>query len=97
MKALFISYNMTLTERVEGLLDHYTVRGFTLFPLTHGRGSFDGEPHMGTHTWPAMNSTIIAMVEDEKMPGVMEALRKLEKETQMQGMRAFVWDITDTL
>ena len=38
MKALFISYNMTLTERVEGLLDHYTVRGFTLFPLTHGRG-----------------------------------------------------------
>ena len=88
MKALFISYNMTLTERVEGLLDHYTVRGFTLFPLTHGRGSFDGEPHMGTHTWPAMNSTIIAMVEDEKMPRVMEALRKLEKETQMQGMRA---------
>ena len=79
MKALFISYNMTLTERVEGLLDHYTVRGFTLFPLTHGRGSFDGEPHMGTHTWPAMNSTIIAMVEDEKMPRVMEALRKLEK------------------
>ena len=75
----------------------YTVRGFTLFPLTHGRGSFDGEPHMGTHTWPAMNSTIIAMVEDEKMPRVMEALRKLEKETQMQGMRAFVWDITDTL
>ena len=45
----------------------------------------------------AMNSTIIAMVEDEKMPRVMEALRKLEKETQMQGMRAFVWDITDTL
>ena len=88
MKALFISYNMTLTERVEGLLDHYTVRGFTLF---------DGEPHMGTHTWPAMNSTIIAMVEDEKMPRVMEALRKLEKETQLQGMRAFVWDVTDTL
>ena len=28
---------------------------------------------------------------------VLEALRKLEKETQMQGMRAFVWDITDTL
>ena len=26
-----------------------------------------------------------------------EALRKLEKETQMQGLRAFVWDITDTL
>ena len=39
MKALFISYNMTLTERVEGLLDHYTVRGFTLFPADAREGA----------------------------------------------------------
>ncbi len=88
---------MTLTERVESLLDHHSVRGFTMFPLTHGRGSFDGEPHMGTHTWPAMNKTIIAMVEDDKAAKAMEALRKLEKQTQMQGLRAFVWDITDQI
>lgn len=97
MKAIFISYNMTLTERIEALLDHYTVRGYSLFPLTYGRGSFDGEPHMGTHTWPAMNSTIITMVEDTKFPIVMEALRKLEKDSQMQGMRAFAWEVTDSL
>ena len=96
MKALFISYNMTLTERVEGLLDTILSAAYALSADAR-EGVFDGEPHMGTHTWPAMNSTIIAMVEDEKMPRVMEALRKLEKETQMQGMRAFVWDITDTL
>lgn len=97
MKALFISYNMTLTERIEGLLDHYTVRGYTLFPLTHGRGSHTGEPHMGTHTWPAMNSTIIAVIDNEKFSSVMEALRRLEKETEMQGMRVFVWEVTDTI
>ena len=64
MKALFISYNQGITERVMHILDHNSIRGFTLFPLTHGRGNNDGEPHMGTHTWPAMNSTIIAIVED---------------------------------
>ena len=78
MKALFISYNMTLTERVEGLLDHYTVRGFTLFPLTHGRGSFDGEPHMGTHTWPAMNSTITAYYVHLEDSGINAAIPILE-------------------
>lgn len=97
MKAIFISYNMTLTERIEALLDHYTVRGFSLFPLTYGRGSFNGEPHMGTHTWPAMNTSILTIVDDNKFTVVMEALRKLEKETQMQGMRAFGWDVTDSL
>lgn len=97
MKAIFVSYNMTLTERIQWLLDHYTVRGFTMFPLTHGRGSFDGEPHMGTHTWPAMNSTIIAMMDDDKAEKFMNALRTLDKETHMQGMRAFMWDITEQL
>lgn len=88
---------MTLTERINWVLDHYGVRGYTLFPLTYGRGSVDGEPHMGSHTWPAMNATVLAVVEDAKLPPVMEALRKMEQETQMQGMRAFVWEVTDSL
>ncbi len=97
MKALFISYNMTLTERITDLLDHHSIRGYTLFPLTHGHGSFDGEPHMGTHTWPAMNSTVIAIADDKKVAAAMESLRKLDKETQLQGMRAFVWEVGDKM
>lgn len=97
MKALFISYNQGITDRVIQILDRFTIKGYTLFPLTHGRGSFTGEPHMGTHTWPAMNATIIAVVEDEKIPPVMAALRELDKDTQLQGMRAFVWDVTDKM
>lgn len=80
------------------VLDHNTIRGFTLFPLTHGRGSDTGVPHMGTHTWPAMNGTVIAMIEDEKkIPVVMKALREIDDQTRMQGLRAFVWDITDQM
>lgn len=97
MKALFISYNQASTERVEAMLNEQGIRGYTLFPLTHGRGSFDGEPHMGNHTWPAMNSTIIAMVADEKIAPAMEALRKIDAEMAMQGLRAFVWDVEGQL
>ena len=97
MKALFISYNQAMTERIAAMLDELGIRGYTLFPLTHGRGSFTGEPHMASHTWPAMNSTIIAMVEDDKVAPALDALREIDKDTQLQGLRAFVWDITDTM
>ena len=93
MKALFISYNQAMTERIEEMLDKLDIRGYTLFPLTHGRGSYTGEPHMGTHTWPAMNTSIIAVVEDSKIGPAMEALRAIDKDTQLQGMRAFVWNV----
>lgn len=82
-----------MTERIEEMLDRLDIRGFTLFPLTHGRGSYTGEPHMGTHTWPAMNTSILAVVEDEKIAPAMEALRAIDKDTQLQGMRAFVWNV----
>lgn len=97
MKALFISYNQATTERVEAMLNQLGIRGYTLFPLTHGRGSVDGEPHMGNHTWPAMNSTIIAIVEDEKVAQAMEALRQIDSETSLQGLRAFAWQVSDQM
>ena len=97
MKALLISYNQALTERINRLLDEQGIRGYTLFPLTYGRGSETGEPHMASHTWPAMNSTILAITEDEKIAPAMEAIRAIDKTTQLQGIRAFVWDITDKM
>ena len=75
------------------MLDELDIRGYTLFPLTHGRGSYTGEPHMGSHTWPAMNTSIIAVVDDSKVEPAMEALRAIDKDTQLQGMRAFVWNV----
>ncbi len=93
MKALFISYNQAMTERIAAMLDEVGIRGYTLFPLTHGRGSYTGEPHMANHTWPAMNSTVIAMVDDDKIEPAMERLRLIDRDTQLQGLRAFVWNI----
>ncbi len=94
MKAVFISYNQALTERVLSILDRNGARGFTKWGLTEGRGSVDGEPHYGSHAWPAMNSSILTVVEDDKAKAILEDLRQMDAETQMQGSRAFLWEIT---
>ncbi|MCD7963039.1 MAG: hypothetical protein LUF90_05710 [Rikenellaceae bacterium] len=97
MKSVFISYNQALTDPVNAIMDRLHIRGYTKVETVHGRGSFTGEPHMGKHTWPAMNSAIITIVNDDKVRPLLDALRKLDSRTEMQGLRAFVWNIEDQL
>jgi hypothetical protein len=94
MKALFISYNQALTDRIDRMLDEHGVRGFTRWALTEGRGTHTGEPHYGPHAWPTINTSVLAIVEDEKIPVLLDALREIDALTEQQGPRAFVWDIT---
>ncbi len=93
MKAILISYNQALTEKVSYILDRHSVRGFTKWEDVLGRGTSTGEPHYGTHTWPAKNSAILAIVEDAKVEPLLESLRKLDSASSEQGVRAFVWNI----
>ena len=88
MKAVFLSYNQALTDRVNAILDKQGIRGFTKWALTEGRGSVDGEPHYGTHAWPSMNASILAIVDDEKVAPLMDAFREMDAATRMQGARA---------
>lgn len=97
MKAVFISYNQALTEKVEYILDRLSLRGYTRWTQVQGRGGVKGEPHMGTHTWPAMNETILTIVPADKVPELLERLRKLDDKTEMQGLRAFVWNVEDSI
>lgn len=97
MKAIFISYNQALNDRVMNILDKMFVRGFSKWELTHGRGTVDGEPHYGTHAWPAMNSSILTIVEETKVKPMLEALRELDSQAKQHGLRAFVWDIESQL
>ncbi|MBQ4279002.1 MAG: hypothetical protein IJC16_03480 [Rikenellaceae bacterium] len=97
MKAVFISYNQALSERIIAILDRRHIRGYSLWELTHGRGSFRGEPHYGNHTWPSMNSSILTVIDDEKVAPLLASLRDLDSQTEQQGLRAFVWDVVDQL
>lgn len=93
MKAVFLSYNQALTDRVNRILYEQGIRGFTRWALTEGRGSVDGEPHYGTHAWPSMNASVLAIVDDSQVAALMDAFRAMDATTKMQGSRAFVWNI----
>ncbi|MFV0591205.1 MAG: PG0541 family transporter-associated protein [Draconibacterium sp.] len=93
MKSVFIVYNQANTERVEYMLDHLGVRGFTMWDEVKGRGTNQGEPRMGTHTWPEMNTALMAIVEDDKVEPLLDAVKKLDNINDEVGVKAFVWDI----
>ena len=97
MKAVFIAYNQALTEKIDEILDELLIRGMTQWTEVKGRGTHTGEPHMGTHTWPAFNNTILAIVDKEKIEPLLNKLKELNEEVEDQGLRAFVWDIEKTL
>ncbi len=93
MKAVFIVYNQANTERVEYILDVLNIRGFTYWEDVQGRGTNDGEPRRGTHTWPEMNSAIVTVVPDEIVPELLETIKKLDNRNREVGIKAFVWNI----
>lgn len=97
MKSVFIVFNQANTERVEYMLDMLKISGFTFFEQVQGRGTNGGEPRRGTHTWPEMNSAIMTVVEDEKVPELLSVVRKLDARNREVGVRAFVWNIEQTV
>ena len=97
MKSVMIVFNQAFTSRVEYLLDELGINGFTFFEQVQGRGTNGGEPRRGTHTWPEMNSAVITVVPDEKVEELLMTVRKLDARNTTVGIRAFVWNIEQTV
>ena len=97
MKSVMIVFNQAFTSRVEFMLDELKIRGFTFFEQVQGRGSVDGEPRRGTHTWPEMNSAVIAVVPDGQVDELLLTVRKLDARNKAVGIRAFVWNIEQSV
>ena len=93
MKGVFIAFDQAHKEAVINTLDHLNCRGFSFIEQLQGRGSKTGEPHYGTHAWASMNSGIITMVDDAIVDKLLASLKKIDKNAEMLGLRAFVWNI----
>ncbi len=94
MKAIFIVYNQAHTEKVEYILNKMDISGYTQWTDMKGRGDRGGVPHLGTHTWPEINSATLTIVDDDKVQGVLDAVETMDEINTDVGARAFVWDIT---
>lgn len=79
------------------MLDHNNCRGFTSWEQVSGRGSVDGEPHYGSHAWPSLAGAIITMVEDDKVERLLTELREFDRDRPRLGLRAFVWNIEQSI
>lgn len=97
MKAVFIIFNQANTERVEYMLDELRISGFTFFEDVQGRGTNGGEPRRGTHTWPEMNSAVLTVVDDSRVDELLETVKKLDIRNKEVGVRAFTWNIEQTV
>lgn len=97
MKAVFVVFNQANIERIEYAMEILGIRGFSLWQDVQGQGTHTGEPHRGTHTWPEMNSAVLTMIEDDKVAPLLEKVKKIDAINEEVGIRAFVWDILQTV
>ncbi|MBR2007847.1 MAG: hypothetical protein IKA01_07740 [Alistipes sp.] len=97
MKAVFMACNQSMYDAVMDIMNDMELRGFTGWEELIGRGSKDGEPHLGSHAWPTMNSALISVMEDDKATEFLKRLKQLDENNGKQGLRAFVWSVTDSI
>lgn len=97
MKAVFMACNQSMYDAVMDIMNDMGLRGFTGWEELIGRGSKDGEPHLGNHAWPTMNSALISVMEDDKAAEFLKRLKQLDENNGKQGLRAFAWSVTDAI
>ena len=97
MKAVFMACNQSMYDAVMDIMKDMELRGFTGWEELIGQGSNDGEPHLGNHAWPTMNSALISVMEDDKAAEFLKRLKQLDEANNKQGLRAFDWSITDSI
>ncbi len=97
MKSILITFDQAYYERIVDMLERNNCRGFTAWQEVQGRGSIKGEPHYGSHAWPSLASAIITVVEDNRVEGVLKILHEMDLATPKLGLRAFVWNIEQTI
>ena len=97
MKSILITFDQAYYERIVDMLERNNCRGFTAWQEVLGRGSKKGEPHYGSHAWPSLASAIITIVDDNRVENVLKILHEMDLATPKLGLRAFVWNIEQTI
>ena len=97
MKAIFIVYNQAYNQEIVELLEAEGQRGYTVWEEIGGRGSENGEPHLGNHAWPTQNHALFSVMENELVPKVMDLLRRTDADNPKLGLRAYVLPVEDAL
>lgn len=97
MKTVFITYDQAHHDDVADALRSSLCRGYTLLPEVGGCGTRNGEPHLGSHAWPAMNEAVITVCDDDRVQPLLDRLQKIDLANPLLGLRAFVWNVEQSI
>ena len=97
MKAVFIAYNQAYNQEIVEVLEQLGQRGYTVWQDVGGRGTVDGEPHLGSHAWPTQNHAVLTVVENALAADIMDALRAKDAAYPDLGLRAYVLPVEEVL
>ncbi len=95
MKAIFIAYNQAFHEEILELMNQSAVRGFTNWEVVRGRGTLYGDPHLGDHAWPTLNSSMIIFAKDDNIIDLKKRLKSLDATNPAMGLHSFTWTVDD--
>ena len=97
MKALFVVYNQAYNQEIVELLEELGQRGYTVWEEIGGRGSVNGEPHLGSHAWPTQNHALMSVMEDSVAADALKLLREKDAANNKLGLRAYILPVDDAL
>jgi len=93
MKLILLVLNQAIEDEVLKIFEDLGIRGYTKISDVYGQGSNKGEPHLGTHVWPEINTLIFTVVLDEKVENLIKAIENLNSRFEEEGLHAFVLNV----
>ncbi len=97
MKSVLITFDQAHYDRIIAVLDRLNCRGYTYWDVVQGRGSDTGVPHLGSHSWPSLSSAILTVVPEARVDSLLKVLKNIDEAYDQLGLRAFVWNIEQSI
>jgi hypothetical protein len=96
MKMVMIAYNEAIDEEVMGALDSCALKNYTKVKGVFGRGATSGT-HLGDDVWPGRNNILYVACRQEEAGKLFSCVKELRKKLGKEGVKAFSWDIEETI
>ncbi len=95
MKFVLITYNAAIHNKIMAVLETLGLKSYTRWEEVIGAGRQSG-PHFNTHIWPAKNSALAVVVEDDEASLLMDEIRRMRKTLGKEGVKAFCWKVDES-
>lgn len=95
MKMVMICFNEAMDDEVMEALEGCALLNYTKIVGALGKGTASGTHH-GNDIWPGLNNLLFVAGEEEKTRKLLGCVRALRERLRAEGIKAFVWDLSET-